>query len=93
LNSTGGAGISEASQSQTRYGITQILKSLNSTAQSNELQSSIALANTGLRESKLIKVNHSKKRLDTARKSRIQQIQHETVANNTTSILQSNSLS
>lgn len=32
LNLTGGPGnMSEASQSQTRYGITQLLKSLNST--------------------------------------------------------------
>eukprot|EP00347_Sterkiella_histriomuscorum_P019859 403340035 len=94
MNQTSGQ-MSEASQSQTRYGITQMLKSLNSTTQSNDLANSLQQTNQSLKENKMFKINNSKKRLDTARKSRIQQIQQDTSAVNTSSILQQqqNSLS
>ena len=70
---------SEASNSQTRYGITQLLNSLNSTSKNND-----TLASTSLKDSKhLIKINHSKKRLDTARKSRLQQLQGDPIQNQT----------
>lgn len=57
-------------------GIANILKSLNSTAQSLETQNNNkqSLNIISLKDSKLIKLNLSKKRLDTARKSRLNQI-------------------
>lgn len=67
----------------TRYGLTQLLKSLNSTNQSNEMLSTLQITNSGgmnavgQKEAKMFKINNSKKKLDTARKSRIQQIQHQ----------------
>ena len=68
FNNTNNMGLSsEASMSQTRSGITQLLKSLNST-NSNETLT------TSLKDSKLIKINQSKKKLDTARRSRLQQL-------------------
>jgi hypothetical protein len=54
-------------------GLTQILKGLNATTMTLNTEGGGQTINS-LKDSKLIKINQSKKRLESARKTRIQQI-------------------